>query len=174
MRESRISLIPQTPEHSRALLEGSEAYEDCFGFRVADGVREFLAGPEVSAEFLARLQEATIADPWKDGFAILHLADKIIIGLCGFTGPPGADETVEIAYGIAPLYQSRGHASEAAQALIDYAVTSGQVRTIRAHTLPEESASTKVLRKCGFSFIGEVNHPEDGVVWQWELPAGRS
>src|SRR5580765_1367626 len=114
MEGSRISLIPQTPEHSRALLEGPEAYESHFGFRVADGVREFLAGPEVSAEFLARLQGVTIADLWSDGFAILHLADQIIIGLCGFTGPPGADETVEIAYGIAPGYQGRGHASEAA------------------------------------------------------------
>jgi len=174
MQEQRINLISQTPEHSRMLLAEAEAYKSRFGFGVADGVREFLAGPEVSAEFLARLKEATSADPWKDGFAILHLADNVIIGLCGFTGPPGVDEAVEIAYGIAPSYQARGHASEAARALIDYAVASGQVRTIRAHTLPEENASAKVLRKCGFTFIEEVNHPDDGLVWRWELPAGRS
>jgi RimJ/RimL family protein N-acetyltransferase len=126
----RISLVSQTPEHFRALLEGIEAYERRFGVRVAEGVRDFLAGPEVSAEFLERLNGSAAADPWKDGFAVVHFADNTVIGLCSFTSPPSADETVEIAYGIAPGYQNRGHATEAAQELIKYAVASGRVRTI--------------------------------------------
>jgi RimJ/RimL family protein N-acetyltransferase len=87
----------------------------------------------------------------------------------GFTGPPSADEMVEIAYGIAPGYQNRGHAREAAQELIVYAFASGRVRTIRAHTLPQHNASTRVLTRCGFTLIGEVTHPEDGIVWRWEM-----
>jgi [ribosomal protein S5]-alanine N-acetyltransferase len=168
----RISLLPQTPEHFRALLEGTEAYERRFGIRVAEGVREFLAGPEVSAEFLERLNRPAAADPWKDGFAVVHIADNIVIGQCSFTGPPGADETVEIAYGIAPGYTNRGHAGEAAQELIAYAMASGRIRTIRAHTLPQPNASTRVLKKCGFTLLGEVTHPEDGVVWRWEMQPG--
>jgi len=166
----RISLFSQTPEHFRALLEGTDAYERRFGVTVAEGVSEFLAGPEVSAEFLERLNGPVSADPWKDGFAVLHTADNTVIGLCSFTGPPGADEMVEIAYGIAPGYENRGHATEAAQELIAYAMASGQVRTIRAHTLPQHNASTRVLTKCGFMLLGEVTHPEDGVVWRWEMP----
>ena len=167
----RIRLLPQTPEHFRTLLEGVDAYERRFSLRVGDGVREFLAGPEVSAEFLERLQGATVADPWKDGFAVVHLAENTVIGQCGFTGPPGADGTVEIAYGIAPGYQNRGHATEAARELIAYAVASGLVRTIRAHTLPQPNASTRVLTKCGFALLGEVTHPDDGIVWRWEMQA---
>ena len=93
-------------------------------------------GPEVSADFLARLKNAATADPWKDGFAVVHAADNIIIGMSSFTDPPSADAVVEIAYGIAPAYRSRGFASAAARALIEYAFASGQVHTIRAHTLP--------------------------------------
>ena len=111
----RISLFAHTPEHSRALLEGVDAYERRFGIRVAEGVRDFLAGPEVSADFLERLKGSAAADPWKDGFAVLHIADNTVIGLGGFTGPPSEDGMVEIAYGIAPGYQNRGHAREAAQ-----------------------------------------------------------
>jgi RimJ/RimL family protein N-acetyltransferase len=168
METGNISLLPHTPEHVRTLLEGPDVYERRFHIKVADGVRDFLAGPEVSADFLARLNGATAADPWKDGFAVVHVADNVIIGLCGFTGPPGADEMVEIAYGIAPGYRTRGYASEAARALIAYAVASGQVRTVRAHTLPQHNASTTVLMKCGFTLLGEVIHAEDGVVWRWE------
>jgi [ribosomal protein S5]-alanine N-acetyltransferase len=168
----RISLLSQTPEHLRALLEGADAYQSRFGIGVAEGVRDFLAGPEVSADFLERLNGSAAADPWKDGFAVVHIADNTVIGLCSFTGPPSADQMVEIAYGIAPGYQNRGHAKEAAQELIAYAFASRRVRTIRAHTLPQNNASTRVLTKCGFTLIGEVTHPDDGVVWRWEMQLG--
>ena len=39
---------------------------------------------------------------------------------------------------------------------------------VRAHTLPQPSASTRVLTKCGFRHIGAVIDPEDGLVWRWE------
>ena len=169
MQTLKINLLPQTPGRLQALLDGVDIFERQFGIRVADGVRDFLTGPEVSADFLTRLNGSAAADPWKDGFAVVHVADNIIIGLCSFTGPPSADETVEIAYGIAPEYQSRGYASEAARALIVYAFASGRVRTIRAHTLPEHNASTSVLLKCGFTLMGEVTNDEEGVVWRWEM-----
>jgi RimJ/RimL family protein N-acetyltransferase len=165
----RISLLSHTLDHLRALLEGADLYERRFNIKVAEGVRDFLVGPEVSAEFLERLSGPAPADPWKDGFAVVHNADSIVIGFCSFTGPPSADEMVEIAYGIAPGYQNRGHATEAAQALIHYANASRRVRIIRAHTLPEPNASTRVLLKCGFTLVGEVTHAEDGIVWRWEL-----
>src|SRR5688500_5750447 len=72
----RIRLLAQTPDHFRALLEGADVYERRFGIRVAEGVRDFLVGPEVSAEFLERLNGPAAPDPWKDGFAVVHVADK--------------------------------------------------------------------------------------------------
>jgi ribosomal-protein-alanine N-acetyltransferase len=89
------------------------------------------------------------------------------VGSAGFKGPP-TEGVVEIAYGIDPDHQGKGFATEAAHALTDYAFGSGQVRVVRAHTLPEPNASTRVLTKCGFSHLGEVFDPEDGRVWRWE------
>lgn len=43
--------------------------------------------------------------------------------------------------------------------------------TVFAQTLPEESASTSILKKLGFQMMRTVDHPEDGLVWEWELPA---
>src|SRR5688572_16657171 len=100
MNRKSTDLFPHTPEHLRALLEGQDVYERRFGIKVAEGVRDFLIGPEVSPEFLARLKSSAEPDLWKDGFAVLDVAANTIIGFCSFTGPPGADGTVEIAYAI--------------------------------------------------------------------------
>jgi RimJ/RimL family protein N-acetyltransferase len=44
------------------------------------------------------------------------------------------------------------------------------VRIVRAHTLPQANASTRVLEKCGFAHAGAIDDPEDGWVWRWDLP----
>jgi RimJ/RimL family protein N-acetyltransferase len=126
------------------------------------------SGPEVSPEFLARQEAAAGADVWLHGFAIVESAEGVVIGLCGYKGPPSQDATVEIAYGLAPAYQGHGYATEAAQELVARAFASGLVRRVIAHTLPELNASTRVLSRCGFARLGEVIDPEDGSVWRWE------
>jgi RimJ/RimL family protein N-acetyltransferase len=103
---------------------------------------------------MAQLRQATELDPWRFGFATVHKIDNLVIGLCGFAGPPDSDRLVEIAYSIAPNYQGKGYATEEATALVDYAFNSNQVKTIRAHTLAEFSPSTRVLEKCGFKKSG--------------------
>jgi len=52
--------------------------------------------------------------------------------------------------------------------LVSYAFSNSKVRVVRAHTLAEANASTRVLAKCGFQRIGEVVDPDDGLVWRWE------
>jgi RimJ/RimL family protein N-acetyltransferase len=123
---------------------------------------------ELSADWLALVESATSADPWIHGFALVQRTDHAVVGSCGFKGPPTPDGVVEIAYGVAPAYQGKGYATEAAQALVSYAFSSSEVRVVRAHTLPEPNASTRVLAKCGFRRIGEVVDPDDGLVWRWE------
>ncbi len=38
---------------------------------------------------------------------------------------------------------------------------------VTAQTLPEENASTRVLRKLGFVLKGSVIDPGEGTVWEW-------
>ena len=170
MHTQNLELVLHAPQHFLALIEGPECYEQSFGIPAAAGFREMFVSGEVSPAWLAQLQVATAADPWTFGFAIVHSAGRIVIGAASFKGPPGADGVVEIAYGIVPAYRGQGFATEAAQALIGFAfaIASGQVRVIRAHTLPEPNASTKVLAKCGFNRVAEIVDPEDGLVWRWD------
>jgi [ribosomal protein S5]-alanine N-acetyltransferase len=55
-----------------------------------------------------------------------------------------------------------------AAALIELAEATTAIRKVRAHTLPERNASTRVLQKLGFDRIGEAVDPEIGRVWRWE------
>jgi RimJ/RimL family protein N-acetyltransferase len=150
------------------LIEGDARFTESFGLPPADGLRAMFVSADVSPAWLALLRASSQADPWVHGFAIVHAAAASVIGSAGFKGPPDEQGMVEIAYGIAPSFQGRGCATEAAAAAIAFAIASGRVRIIRAHTLPAANASTRVLAKCGFQLIGEVVDPEDGPVWRWE------
>ena len=123
---------------------------------------------QLSADWLARLHASTSEDPWTHGFSLVHRDSDIVVGKGGFKGPPAADGVAEIAYGVVPDHQGKGYATEAAQALVAWAFSSGRVRVVRAHTFAEVNASARVLTKCGFQPIGEVIDPEDGLVWRWE------
>lgn len=164
----RLRLIPYSPEHLLALIEGEERFEECLGLRAGEGLREFYASEEVSPTWLAQLRTSAAADPWIHGFAVAHRESRSVIGSVGFKGPPDEGGGVEIAYGIVPVFQGRGYATDAAEAIVGFAFGSGRVSLVRAHTLPTSNASTRVLTKCGFQRTGEVMDPEDGLVWRWE------
>ena len=72
---------------------------------------------EVSPAWITHLRSAPGPDPWTLGFAVVHRDGDRVIGSAAFKGPPDDDGVVEIAYGIAPSYEGRGYATEAAKAL---------------------------------------------------------
>ena len=123
----------------------------------------------LSPKWLAMLDEATEADPWILGFNMQRREDGSTVGQCGFKGPPDEAGCVEIAYAVVDEEQGKGYATESAAALTTYALGHEGVRVVRAHTLPESNASTRVLTKCGFKCLGDVIDPDDGSVWRWEF-----
>lgn len=149
----RLTLIAHTPETLRA--------------QIAAATPEDRA--QMSSAFLTQLDLLNGPDPWVLGFTITGSSTGEVIGACGFKGPPDPDGMVEIAYGIAPEHRGHGFATEAADALVRFALADPRVNIIRAHTFESQNASTRVLKKCGFQPRGAVIDPEDGSVWRWEI-----
>jgi len=170
---AHLTLRPYSPDQLLALIEQPERFEAVAGFPAADGLRQFMVSDDVSLDWLPglRASRGRPPDPWVDGFAVVHRDGGVIIGNAGFKGPPDQGGMVEIAYGIVPAFEGRGFATEAATALVAFAFASERVRLVRAHTLPAYNASTRVLAKCGFHFVGDVVDPDDGPVWRWERRA---
>ena len=98
----------------------------------------------------------------------LAFEDDTCVGACGFKSPP-QNNRVEIAYFTFLEHESRGVATQMASELIRLAREKLPTVTVTAQTLPEENASTSVLKKLRFRLVGAVQHPEDGLVWEWQL-----
>src|ERR1700675_3728684 len=101
----RLRLVPKTLAEVRAQIDAMNADQRA----------------ELSPGWLAQLK-GTSVDLWTLGFAIVDPGTDAVVGACGFKGPPGADGIVEIAYGVTPDQQGKGYATEAAEALVAYAL----------------------------------------------------
>ena len=134
---------------------------------VAETVRD------VADMTLAFFGEGEPAPVW-GAFLAADPESRLVIGTCAYKGPPDEGGAVEIAYFTFPPYEGRGFGTAMASALAARAAADSRVRLVRAHTLPERNASSRLLEKLGFSYLGEVVDPEDGPVWRWEWPADRA
>jgi ribosomal-protein-alanine N-acetyltransferase len=146
-----VRLISRTRDEVKSMLESLDASTRA----------------QFSQDWLAKFAASSDRDPWVHGFNLL-LDDGTNVGLGSFKGPPVAG-IVEIAYAIVPEHQGKGYATLAARAMVDYAFDSGDVRVVCAHTLPDGAASQRVLKKSGFTCVGEVVDPEDGLVLRFEI-----
>lgn len=163
-----LDLVPYTPADLLALVKGAAEFHSSFGFPAADGLREFLLGPEVSDGYVDMLRSSPEPDIWRHGFALLNRNEGVVVGNSAFVGPPNDVGEVEIAYAVVPSFEGRGYGTQAAEALTAFALADERVTTVIAHTLCEENASTRILEKNGFAFAGDFEHPEDGTIWRWE------
>jgi len=161
-----LKLEPNDPRQLLVLADPETEFAQLCGRAVADGIREaLLCGSE---EYFEALRSAVEPNPWRFGYAIIEKESDLVVGICGFTGPPNEAGVVEIAYSIAPAYQGKGYGTEAARALTEIARREPAVQLICAHTLAEENASTRILKKCGFRKVGEAME-DDLPIWRWEL-----
>jgi [ribosomal protein S5]-alanine N-acetyltransferase len=81
--------------------------------------------------------------PW---VGYLALENGSVVGSCAFKSPP-ENNRVEIAYFTFPGHESRGVATRMASALVRIAIDRMPAVTVAAQTLPEEGASTSILKK---------------------------
>jgi RimJ/RimL family protein N-acetyltransferase len=80
---------------------------------------------------------------------------------------PPWEEMVELRYGVAPAYWGRGVAREAAEAVMEWAVSKRNVKRFIAETERENARSRRLLEKMGVikSGIGYWKN-EDEVEWE--------
>ena len=157
-----MRLIPLTLELAADLAAG-----DFSGVRFANLSEASDTLRDVAKIYGEFYQRVTPAAPWI-GYLAEDESTGRIVGTCGYKGNC-REGVVEIAYFSFPGHEGRGVGTEMARRLIDLAWCAPEVRIVRAHTLREENASGRILRKLGFIWLGTVDDPEDGPVWRWAL-----
>jgi RimJ/RimL family protein N-acetyltransferase len=93
-------------------------------------------------------------------YAVTRGATPTLIGTLG--GFPRTETEAEVGYGILPLWQRQGLATEGLLALMEEMRRREDVQTFTAQTYPHLLASVRVLEKCGFALTGVGD--EEGTV----------
>jgi RimJ/RimL family protein N-acetyltransferase len=122
---------------------------------------------DVCAQTAILYRSAGFNPPWVGYLALQGLQ---LVGTCAFSRAP-QNGRVEIAYFTFPEFEGCGIATSMAKKLIEIAQTTDDQLVVFAQTLPVVNASNSILKKLGFVFAGEVQHPEEGIVWEWHLRA---
>jgi RimJ/RimL family protein N-acetyltransferase len=139
----------------------------------ADGLPKEDLGPlpqvvdEACAKTAAHYSTAGFSPPW---ISFLARCNSELVGICAFIAAPRGGR-VEIAYHTFPDFESRGVATAMVKELLTRARRADPDVELYAHTLTEENASTAILRNLGFAFVGAVDHPEEGAIWEWRRKA---
>lgn len=154
-----IAVEPATAEQLDALVEGDEVFAGRFGCEVIEGWAGF-------PEAVPYARDAVRESPDQTWGTHLFFEDGALVGFGGWKGQP-VDGAAELGYAVAPARRGRGVASAVVNQLIDRARSAG-VTTVYAHTLAEVSASTSVLRRCGFTRTDVIDGGDDGMLWRWE------
>lgn len=164
MRPAPSELLPLTPELADSLAAGELVGLGPARVRAAD-VQVAVGAAQSMAAFYRRIR---VEPPWIGYFGLDDGGE--VVGLASFKGPV-QDGAVEIAYFTFPAFEGRGHATRMAAALLQIAGRAPERPRVLAHTLQEENASTRLLRRLDFVCEGVVEDPEDGPVLRWSRAA---
>ena len=160
----KLRLVLATASILDAVLRGNRSLSKALKANVPLLWTEY--GDPIFRFSLDRVKEKPEEVVWWTYLPILK-EENILVGSCGYKGPPDKDGLVEIGYEVTREYRDRGLATEMAMGLIQHAFCFPEVKAVKAHTLAEVNASGSVLTKCGMKKVAELFDPDDGEVWQW-------
>lgn len=157
-----LTLMPLTARDLRELIDEP----DVFARRHALTIEAGACAPAFIYE--RALCNMALAPAWAALLSTrLYVLDgRQVVGSGGIKAPPLDDGEVEIGYGMAPAFQRRGLATQAARGLTDEALVHGASR-VSAFTTPDNTASWRLLQRIGYVRAGEMVDPDDGLVWRW-------
>lgn len=157
----RLILIPGVRPVLEAELEGAAELASALGVEVHPSWPPPLYDGEACRWMLDRVIEDPGYEQWGFRYFVLRQdPHDLAIGAGGFKGPPTPEGDIEIGYSIVPEYQRRGFATEATLGLVTRALSSSRVRRVIAETLPDLTASIRVLESAGFEPASDPSDPQ--------------
>lgn len=162
----RLELIALSPAFLDASLRGD--LETASRFIKLDIPSEWLEAKWLMEMRLIKMRENPALEPWLLRAIGLRETNRMI-GFIGFHTLPGAEylnsyalNSVEFGYTIFPNHQRMGYASEAAEALMDWATREHGVKRFVVSINPTNEPSLRIAKKFGFRKVGTFTDPEDG------------
>ena len=86
--------------------------------------------------------------------------ENLPVGMCGIIKRDGLDD-VDLGFALLPEHERKGYAIEASEAVLNYAKSKFKLNKVAAITIPENTGSINILKKCGMEFEKMVRLRED-------------
>jgi RimJ/RimL family protein N-acetyltransferase len=167
----RLELVSATAALLRMALEGDASLALALDARLPSSWPPEFYGTNSVQSTLDRLVQEPEHLGWSMHYFILR-DGRVLIGYGGYKGPPGETGTVEVGYSIVDEYQRKGYATEATRGFIARAFAEAATTRVIAETMPDRTASIRVLEKIGFRFIGKGSDEDEGSI-RYELMRAR-
>ena len=163
----RLELIAMSPDFLEACIKGElESASQTIGLLIPP---EWLEMKRLMELRLKQMRENPVLVPW-----ILRAVGlretKTMIGHIGFHTLPGAEYlnpyapgSVEFGYSIFPNQRRKGYASEAVQALMDWATREYDVTRFVVSISPANEPSLRLAHKFGFRKVGTTTDDQGRV-----------
>lgn len=168
----RLNLLPLTVADLKILLESVPAMEERLSLQLAPDLMTEPFRVAVTKK-LSKMETAPVQlHPWYTYWLIIIRNVPVGAGMVGFKGSPDETGSVEIGYGIDPVYQRAGYMTEAVKGMIAWAFTNPGCKVITATlTAPDNIASHRVLEKVGMQ---QIYSGDNGISFKLDKPLEES
>ncbi len=160
IQSQRLQMIPLTRAQLLLLKQDRKLLELSLGLNPSAMLIDPLYVKEIDEAFDNFWLPNTLAFPdkhlWFTAWEIVLKSTNTIIGGMGFAGYPNEAGEAEIGYMIDANHHNKGFATEALKLLSQWAFTHDFVQAIIVHTYADNLPSRKILDKCGFSLINDI------------------
>jgi len=98
-------------------------------------------------------------------FTVVEVDGERMVGDVGLSVADGEPGVIKIGYTIEPTFQGRGYATEAVQALVDYAFDALGADVVRAYASVENAPSIRVAEKAGLRLVERFEGTDGSRRW---------
>ncbi len=117
--------------------------------------RELYHSMDESISFIKRIDEGIEKNQWIYWVLADKASDEVMGTICLWNISEDGKKA-DIGYELLPEYQGRGYMTEAVEKVVEYGLRIMKLESIEAYTSIYNLASNKLLKRCNFEFIKNI------------------
>jgi RimJ/RimL family protein N-acetyltransferase len=155
--EDGLYLYPLSSEELSLWLNNISELEEKLNCTYCAEPLEGILKDSIQSQFILGMSENIPNWIWYTYWFLIRETDNKIIGFLSFKGKPTNDTgKIEIGYSLGKDFEHKGYMTKAVMSLCNLAEQYPEVKKINALTLTENTASQRLLIRCGFRKFSET------------------
>ncbi len=155
--ENGLYLYPLSSEELSIWLNNQSELEKSLNCSYCAETIEGILKDSIQSQLILGMADVVPNWVWYTYWFLIRETDNKIIGFLSFKGKPDQDSgSIEIGYSLGKDFEHNGYMTKAVDTLCSFAEQYPEVKKIKALTLTDNTASQKLLIRCGFRKFSET------------------